>query len=76
MVDITEKVQKSIEKIRPFLQDEGGDIELVGVEKGVVTVRLHGECAGCPMAAMTLKSGVENFLKKDVPEVERVQAVE
>ena len=70
-----EKVEKAIEKIRPFLQRDGGDIELVDVADGVVKVRLKGVCSGCPMAQMTLKEGVEKAIKKDVPEVVKVEAV-
>ncbi|OHE28334.1 MAG: hypothetical protein A3J94_16245 [Syntrophus sp. RIFOXYC2_FULL_54_9] len=68
-----DKVIKAIDKIRPSLQADGGDIELVDVdEKGVVKVRLMGACHGCPMAQMTLKNGVEKFLKKEIPEVTAV----
>ena len=77
MVDtVTVRVQKVIDEVRPNLQAEGGDIELVGVEKGVVKVRLKGACAGCPMSTMTIKWGVENLLKKKVPEVTQVDAVQ
>ncbi|HEX2988139.1 MAG TPA: NifU family protein [Chloroflexota bacterium] len=70
-----EKVAKALESIRPGLQMDGGDIELVGVEDGVVKVRLVGACAGCPMSMMTLQMGVERAIKKEVPEVVRVEAV-
>jgi len=70
-----EKVEKAIEKIRPFLQRDGGDIELVDVADGLVKVRQKGACSGCPMAQMTLKEGVEKAIKKDVPEVVKVEAV-
>lgn len=71
-----EKVEQAINKIRPILQRDGGDIELVSVEDGgVVTVRLQGACSGCPMSQMTLKSVVEQTLKKEVPEVTRVNSV-
>ncbi|MCU0601940.1 MAG: NifU family protein [Desulfobacterales bacterium] len=69
-----EKVQAAIEKIRPMLQRDGGDVELVGVQEGVVTVRLKGACHGCPMAQMTLKNGIEKLLKREVPEIVSVQA--
>jgi Fe-S cluster biogenesis protein NfuA len=69
-----EKVQAAIEKIRPMLQRDGGDVELVEVVGGVVTVRLQGACAGCPMSQMTLKNGIERFLKQEVPEVSEVRA--
>lgn len=70
-----EKVTKVLEAIRPGLQMDGGDIELVGVEDGVVKVRLMGACAGCPMSMMTLQMGVERTIKKEIPEVVRVEAV-
>lgn len=70
-----EKVAKVLETIRPGLQMDGGDIELVGVEDGVVKVRLKGACAGCPMSMMTLQMGVERVIKKEIPEVVRVEAV-
>ena len=72
-----EAVQKVIDEIRPLLQSEGGDIELVDVDAqaGVVSVRLQGACAGCPGAQMTLRMGVERRLKAQVPEVKSVVAV-
>ena len=68
-----EKVQKTIDKIRPMLQADGGDVELVDVVDGIVTVRLQGACAGCPMSQMTLKNGIEQLLKKEIPEVKAVE---
>jgi len=68
-----ESVERALEKIRPALQADGGDIELVDVVDGVVKVRLKGACGGCPMSQMTLKMGVEKTLKKDVPEVKSVE---
>ena len=77
MADTTEdKVRKIIDDLRPNLQADGGDIEFLGVDKGVVKVRLKGACAGCPMSTMTVKWGVENLLKKKIPEVARVDAVQ
>ncbi len=71
-----EKVQEVIEKLRVYLQADGGDIELVDVtEDNIVQVRLKGACQGCPGAAMTLKMGVERALKEAVPEVKGVEAV-
>jgi Fe-S cluster biogenesis protein NfuA len=68
-----EKVQKAIDKIRPNLQADGGDVQLVEVtDNGVVKVKLVGACHGCPMAQMTLKNGIERFLKKEIPEVREV----
>ncbi len=73
--NINEKVKKVIEEIRPNLQADGGDIELVNVENGVAKVKLKGACAGCPMSTMTVKWGVENFLKKRLPEITKVETV-
>lgn len=70
-----EKIEKALAKIRVGLQQDGGDIEFVSVEDGVVKVRLKGACAGCPMSQMTLANFVERELKKAVPEVKRVEAV-
>jgi Fe-S cluster biogenesis protein NfuA len=73
---VREKVQSALDKIRPALQADGGDVELVSVgEDGLVKVRLKGACGGCPMATMTLKQGIERTLKKEVPEVKEVVAV-
>ena len=64
-----EKVEKALAKVRPSLQADGGDVELIEVsDEGVVKVRLTGACGGCPMATMTLKAGIERVLKKEVPE--------
>lgn len=71
-----EKVQAVIDEIRPQLQADGGDIELIDVtEEGIVRVRLQGACSGCPGAAMTLKAVVESFLKRRVPEVKGVERI-
>lgn len=70
-----DKIEKAIAKIRPLLQQDGGDIELVEVIDNVVKVRLKGACSGCPMSQMTLKQGVERALKEAVPEVKKVEAV-
>ncbi len=70
-----EKIQEAIDKIRPSLQADGGDVELVGYEDGVVTVRLQGACAGCPMSQMTLKNGIERLLKQEIPEIKSVESV-
>jgi Fe-S cluster biogenesis protein NfuA len=71
-----EKVVAALEKIRPALKADGGDVELVDVKDGVVTVRLTGACAGCPMSIMTLKNGIERIVKEEVPEVKEVVAAE
>jgi len=73
---IKEKVEKALNDIRPSLQADGGNVELVDVENDVVKVRLTGACAGCPMSQMTLKHGVEQLVKRSVPEVSRVEAVD
>ena len=71
-----QKVEKALAKVRPSLQADGGDVELIEVsDEGVVKVRLTGACGDCPMATMTLKVGIERVLKKEVPEVKRVEAV-
>ncbi len=69
-----EKVEKVLAQIRPNLQADGGDVELVSVKGGVVTLKLKGACGGCPMAAMTLKNGIERVLKQEIPEVKQVVA--
>jgi Fe-S cluster biogenesis protein NfuA len=71
-----ESVQTALDKIRPMLQRDGGDVELVDIEGGIVKVRLQGACKGCPMSQMTLKNGIEKFLKQEVPEVDSVESVE
>jgi Fe-S cluster biogenesis protein NfuA len=73
--DLKKSVELALEKIRPMLQRDGGDIELVEVTNGVVKVRLTGACKGCPMSQMTLKQGVEKLLLKEVPGLKEVQAV-
>ncbi len=70
-----EKVEKALQEIRPALQADGGDVELVEVEGDIVKVRLTGACGGCPMSQMTLKQGIERHIKKIVPEVRSVEAV-
>jgi Fe-S cluster biogenesis protein NfuA len=73
--DTKKAVELALEKIRPLLQRDGGDIELVEVTDGVVKVRLSGACKGCPMSQMTLKQGVEKLLLQQVPGLKEVQAV-
>lgn len=73
---IEKRVQKALDEIRPQIQADGGDIEFVAVENKTLKVRLRGACAGCPMAAMTLKQGVETLVKQRVPEILNVEAVE
>ena len=71
-----EKVQVVLNEIRPMLQRDGGDVQLIHVEDGVVKVQLQGACAGCPMSQMTLKNGIERILKEKIPEVQSVQSAE
>ncbi len=77
MSNIEEKIQKSLENIRPNLQADGGDVQLLewDEENGIAKLRLMGACAGCPMAQVTLKDGVGAVLKKEVPEVKAVESV-
>ena len=70
-----EKIETALAKIRVGLQQDGGDIEFVGIEDGVVKVRLKGACSGCPMSQMTLANFVERELKKEAPEIKKVEAV-
>lgn len=71
-----DKVQAALDTIRPTLQADGGDVELVEVtDDGIVRVRLQGACQGCPMSQMTLKNGIERIVLKEVPEVKAVEAV-
>ncbi|KKL24402.1 hypothetical protein LCGC14_2415690 [marine sediment metagenome] len=74
--NMKEKVEMALTKIRPMLQTDGGDVELIDVdENGVVKVRLQGACAGCPMSQMTIKNGIEKLLKEKIPEVTSVESV-
>ena len=70
-----DKITEVLNKIRPILMRDGGDVELVEVNDGTVKVKLTGACAGCPMSTMTLKMGIEKILKQEVPEVKEVVAV-
>ena len=70
-----DKVEEILDKIRPSLIADGGNVELVDVEDGIVKVRLQGACAGCPMSQMTLKMGIERELKKAIPEIQEVVSV-
>jgi Fe-S cluster biogenesis protein NfuA len=73
---LKDKVQEALNKVRPSLQADGGDVQLIEVdENGVVKVKLTGACGGCPMSQMTLKMGIEKVLKQNVPEVTRVDSV-
>lgn len=70
-----EKVEAALNKIRPALRADGGDVELVDVKDGVATVRLTGACGGCPMSTMTLRMGVERVIKTEVPEIKELVAI-
>ncbi len=73
---LKEKVAEALNKIRPFLQRDGGDVQLVEVgDNGIVKVKLTGACSGCPMSTMTLKNAIETTLKQEVPEVVSVESV-
>ena len=73
---LKEKVESALQKVRPSLQADGGDVQFVDVDNdGVVQVRLTGSCHGCPMSQMTLKMGIEKVLKQDIPEVKSVESV-
>lgn len=71
-----EKLQSVLDRIRPAIQSDGGDVELVNIrEDNVVEVRLTGACKGCPMATLTLKAGIERIIKEEIPEVKEVISV-
>jgi Fe-S cluster biogenesis protein NfuA len=73
---LEEKVRAALDQVRPSLQADGGDVEYVSVsDEGTVSVKLTGACGSCPMAEMTLKMGIEKFLKKEVPEIKEVVSV-
>jgi Fe-S cluster biogenesis protein NfuA len=70
-----DKVEEVLDKVRPVLVRDGGNVELVEVIDGIVKVKLVGACAGCPMSTLTLKNGIEKILKQEIPEVKEVVAV-
>ena len=73
---LKDQIEDALNKVRPSLQADGGDVELVDVDEGgVVKVRLTGACGSCPMSQMTLKMGIEKILKQNVPEIDRVESV-
>jgi len=73
---LEQQVQEALDKIRPALQRDGGDVELVEVtDDGIVKVKLQGACGGCPMSQMTLKMGIEKVVKQSVPQIKSVEAV-
>lgn len=72
---MNEKIKEALDQIRPSLQADGGDVELIDVNGGTVKVKLTGACGGCPMATLTLKQGIERILKEKIPEVKEVVSV-
>ena len=75
-MSIEEQVNQALEKVRPYLMKDGGDISLVEVEVPVVRVKLHGACETCNMSYMTMKAGVEEVIKRRIPEIEKVETVD
>ena len=73
---VEDEVRRALEKIRPAVRLDGGDIELVGIADGIVTIRLFGACDGCPMSPVTLRAGVERIIREDVPGVRSVVAID
>ena len=75
-MELKEKVENALQKVRPSLQADGGDVQFVDVgEDGIVKVRLTGACKGCPMSQMTLKMGIEKILRQNIPEIKGVESV-
>lgn len=74
-LDVRARVERVLEAIRPYIQADGGDIELVDVNDGVVQIRLAGACVGCMYSMMTLQAGVERMIREEVPEIQAVEAV-
>ncbi|QZT33735.1 NifU family protein [Caldalkalibacillus thermarum TA2.A1] len=75
VMELEARVQEVLDKLRPFLQRDGGDCELVAVEDGVVKLRLLGACGSCPASTMTLKAGIERALMEEIPEIKEVEQV-
>lgn len=75
-IDLKERVDNALDTIRPYLKTDGGDVKVLDVtDQGVVTLELMGSCGSCPMSAMTLKAGIEESIRKAVPEITKVQAI-
>lgn len=75
IAEVEQRVEEVIKSVRPYIQQDGGDVELVGIEDNVVLVRLSGACVGCSMANQTLKMGIEQRVIEAVPEIKRVDAL-
>lgn len=76
MEDLKTRVNEALQKIRPYLQSDGGDVQLVQVtEDGIVEVKLLGACKSCPMSQMTLRAGIERALIRNIPEIRRIEAI-
>ena len=75
MVSLFEKIEDTLDVIRPALREDGGDVELVGFDEGVLQLRLVGACSACPISTMTIKQGIERRIRSAIPEVLSVQAV-
>ena len=73
-VPLAARVQQALDEVRPYLDSHGGDVELLGVDEGVVRLRLEGSCSGCPSSAVTLKLAIEDAIHKAAPDVERIEA--
>lgn len=71
-MDLKARVEEVLDKVRPGLQADGGDVELLNIEDGVVTVALRGACGSCPFSLMTLKQGIEARIKEEIPEIKEV----
>ena len=74
-MEIIDRVEKALDSIRPYLEADGGNVRVISVEEGTATLELLGACGNCPMSTMTLKAGVEEAIKKAVPEIQKVEAV-
>ena len=72
---VLQKVEDSLQSIRPYLEADGGDVKILDINEGVVKIELLGACGSCPMSSMTLKAGVEEAIKRAVPEISSVEAV-
>lgn len=75
MMDLIDRIEKALDSIRPYLEADGGNVKILSVEKGVLKLELLGNCGSCPMSTMTLKAGVEEAVKRAVPEITSVEAV-